>query len=76
MKPTLIALTATLGLATAAAASTVTDADGDGAFSMDEMLVAYPDLTGETFLEIDTDGDQLVSQEELALAIEAGLIAG
>lgn len=76
MKPTFIALLATFGFAAASLASTVEDADGDGGFSMDEMLVAYPDLTGDTFLQIDADGDALVSEEELAAAIAAGLIAG
>ena len=76
MKPTLIAFVATFGFAASSLASTVVDADGDGGFSMDEMLVAYPELTGETFLQIDADGDALVSEDELAAAIAAGLIAG
>ena len=50
------------------------DSDGDGMFSFDEMLVAYPTLTEETFITIDTNGDGGIDEEELAAATEAGVL--
>ena len=50
------------------------DANGDGVFSYDEMLVAIPELTEETFIAIDVSGDGLVDPEEYAAAQEAGLV--
>ena len=36
-------------VASAQAQTTVTDTDGNGVFSMEEMLVSFPDLTPEIF---------------------------
>lgn len=58
-----------------ASAATVEDTDGDGSYSMDELLVAYPDMTEETFASIDTDGSGDISPDELAAAIEKGVLA-
>lgn len=72
-------LAALLGLgATAAAAETmVEDANGDGVYSMEELIVAFPDLTEETFGTIDGNGDGAIDAAELAAAEEAGvLVAG
>lgn len=72
-------LAALLGLgATAATAETlVEDADGDGVYSMEELVVAFPDLTEETFGTIDADADGFIDAKELAAAEEAGvLVAG
>lgn len=70
---------ATLLAATAASAYgtdgiEIEDTDGDGMYSMEELIVALPDLTDEIFGEIDTDGDNLASGDEIDAAIEAGLI--
>lgn len=46
----------------------------EGPWTFDEMLVVYPDLTAETFAEIDADGDGMVTQAELDDAIEAGVV--
>jgi len=63
-------------LATTAGAMTADiDTDGDGFASLAELQVIYPDLTDELFQEIDTDGDGLVNDEEMLVAIDAGLIA-
>ena len=45
------------------------------AVAMAELQAVYPDLTGEVFQEIDTDGDGLVNDEEMLVAIDAELIA-
>ena len=73
----IIALTlTTFGFVAAATAQTmVEDSDGDGMYSIDELRVAFPELTDETFVTIDTDADGMVSTDELAAAEEAGLVA-
>ena len=69
-------LAALLGLgATAAVAETmVEDANGDGVYSMEELVVAYPDLTEDVFGTIDGNGDGAIDAEELAVAEEAGVL--
>ncbi len=65
-----------LGASTAAMAA-VEDTDGDGVYSMEELMVAYPDLTEEAFGTIDTTGDGTIDEAELAAAVDAGvLVAG
>jgi hypothetical protein len=65
-----------LGVATAAMAQ-VEDTDGDGVYSMEELMVAYPSLTEDLFTTIDGNGDGAVDEEELAAALDAGvLVAG
>lgn len=51
------------------------DTDGDNLISFAEMAQRYPDLTTETFAEVDTGDDEFVDETELAAALEAGLIA-
>ena len=67
---TVVALTA--GLAHAQVA--VEDTDGDGSYSMEELMVAYPDLTEDVFAEVDSDGDGMVSSDELTAAQEAEIL--
>ncbi|SDO93352.1 hypothetical protein SAMN05216196_11370 [Lutimaribacter pacificus] len=50
------------------------DTDGDSLISFAEMAELYPDLTEETFAEVDTGGDEFVDEDELTAALEAGLI--
>lgn len=79
MKKSNIALAAILAFgATAAAAQTmVEDTDGNGTYSMEELMVAFPDLTEETFTTVDTNADGQVDADELAAAEESGvLVAG
>ncbi|MFV0336107.1 MAG: EF-hand domain-containing protein [Tropicimonas sp.] len=61
---------------TAQAQGMVEDTDGDGVYSMEELKAAYADLTDETFAAMDANGDGGVDADELAAAIEAGLVAG
>ena len=47
---------------------TVADADGNGAYSMEELLVAFPALTEDAFKAADLDADGAISAEELTAA--------
>ncbi len=69
-------LAALLGLgATAAVAETMAeDANGDGVYSMEELVVTYPNLTEEIFGTIDGNGDGTIDPDELAAAEEAGVL--
>jgi len=50
------------------------DTDGDSLISFTEMTVMYPDLTEDAFGAVDTSGDTLVDEAELAAALESGMI--
>ncbi len=63
-----------LALGSVAFAEAHIDTDGDGAYSMEELMVVYPDITAETFTAIDTDANGSVSPEELTAAVEAGTV--
>lgn len=67
----LIALTA-VGLSQTAYAANMLDADGDGQVTMGEAQAAHPDLTDSAFVEIDTNGDGVLDEAEIAAAVEAG----
>jgi hypothetical protein len=67
---TVVALTA--GLAHAQVA--VEDTDGNGSYSMEELMVTYPDLTEDVFAEVDADGDGAVSADELTAAQDAQIL--
>jgi len=77
MKPMTLILATTLGLGATAGAMTAQtegDADGNGTYSYDELVVAFPDLTEETFLTMDTDADGAIDDTELAAARAAVLV--
>ena len=65
-----------MGLASVAAAQDIAalDTDGDGAVSFPEMIVAYPDLTEDGFSVMDSSGDGLLDADEIAAAVDAGMI--
>jgi hypothetical protein len=67
---------AALGILTfpALAQSTLEDADGNGAFSYAELSIAYPKLTEEHFVMLDTDESGDVSPAELSAGADAGLL--
>lgn len=69
-----IAPLAALAFGTAAFAQAEMDTNGDGVFSMEELVVAYPDMTEETFTAIDADADGSVTEAELAAATDAGTL--
>jgi hypothetical protein len=80
MKRISIMLTTVLGLAAIpafaqdAAAPEIADTDGNGTWSMDELLVAYPDMTAESFTAVDANADGAVDQAELAAALADGAL--
>ena len=76
--PSRLILAATLALwgvgAVAQTVPMVVDADGNGSFSLAEIRAAYPDATKATFDRIDTNHDGKVSADELAAAVNAGIL--
>ncbi|KUP94353.1 EF-hand domain-containing protein [Tritonibacter horizontis] len=50
------------------------DADGNGSLSLEELQIAFPELTEDTFLQIDADADGEASMEEVTAAQDAGLL--
>ncbi|WP_264210197.1 EF-hand domain-containing protein [Leisingera thetidis] len=50
------------------------DADGNGTFSLEELQLAFPDLTAETFTTIDANADGEADAAEVSAAIEAGVL--
>ncbi len=78
MKSISIVMTTVLGLvalpALAQDAPEIADTDGNGTWSMDELLVAYPDMTADTFTTIDANADGAVDQAELAAGIADGTL--
>lgn len=77
MKTTLLALAATLAVTAGMATAMVEieDADGNGSYSMDEMMVSYPDLTESDFAELDADASGELTDDELLAAVEKGILA-
>jgi len=62
-----------LGFAGAALAHEM-DTDQDGLYSLTEMLTEYADLTQEDYDALDTNKDAAVDADELAAAIESGVL--
>lgn len=77
MKTTLLALAAALAVTAGMATAMVEieDADGNGTYSMDEMIVSFPDLTESDFAELDADASGELSDDELHAAVEKGMLA-
>jgi hypothetical protein len=76
MKKFALALAAisAFGVVAANAEVTVADADGNGTYSLEELVVSYPDMTQEVFVAVDANADGAVSAEELAAAVAAGTV--
>lgn len=68
---TIIALTVA---ASAVTAQSEIDADGDGLLSYNELLAAYPAMTEENFVAIDTNSDGAVDADEMKMATDSGLL--
>jgi Ca2+-binding EF-hand superfamily protein len=50
------------------------DADGDGYVTMSEFQQAMPEATSDTFTAADANADGALSEEEVAAAVDAGLL--
>lgn len=50
------------------------DADGDGAVTMTEFNAAMPDAGAAVFAEIDADANGVLDAEEVAEAIDIGML--
>ncbi len=50
------------------------DVDGNGTYSLDELQAAYPELSAETFAQIDVNADGEVDMTEAEAAQAAGLL--
>lgn len=55
-------------------APAIADADGNGTWSLEELQVAYPDLTQDSFTAMDVNADGGIDAEELAKAIGDGML--
>lgn len=68
------ALLATFVAFSAHAMSAEIDTDGDGKASFVELQTVFPELTEDRFLEIDTNADGFVDDEEMLIAIETKMM--
>lgn len=64
----------TLPMAAMAADYMAADANQDGMLSLEEVQAILPEVTTDTFVAVDTDGDGLVNADELAAAQAEGLM--
>lgn len=60
--------------AQAQAETMVANTDGNGSYSMEELLVSFPELTAEVFAAADADANAELSADELKAAQTAGTI--
>ncbi|QDY70460.1 hypothetical protein [Qingshengfaniella alkalisoli] len=67
-------LLATFVAFSAHAMSTEIDTDGDGKASLAELQAVFPELSEFLFLEIDTDVDGFVNDEEMMIAVETEML--
>ncbi|WP_102110102.1 hypothetical protein [Oceaniglobus roseus] len=74
MKTTLVSAAAVLALAAPCLAESALDANGDGSVTFDEVLAVYPETTESAFVAMDSDGDGLLSPEEIAAAQRTGFL--
>ena len=75
MKNTALICASVLAMAAVSAqANTEIDTDGDGVFSYAELLIAFPDMTEETFHAADANGDGAIDAEEMNAAQASALL--
>ncbi len=75
MKKIILALAATtFGTAAFAVDFATVDANQDGAVSAEELTAAMPEVDTNAFLAADTDQSGTLSEEEMANAIDNGLL--
>jgi len=70
----LLSVLAAFAAAQVQAETMVQDTDANGSFSFEEMVAAYPELTQESFNEMDINADGQLDSDEMETAAEAGLL--
>ncbi|MGB7317488.1 MAG: EF-hand domain-containing protein [Planktotalea sp.] len=65
---------AAISLASASFAMSDADANGDKMLTLDEMKSAYPEISEDQFMQADADSDGILSEQELANAVESGVL--
>ena len=74
-RKTLMLIPAALLLATPLAAQDAAiDVNADGMYSFPELQAAMPDMTEDTFITLDANGDGLLDADEIAAGTDAGLL--
>jgi hypothetical protein len=74
MKKILLGALMTAGLTGAAFAATHVDTNGDGAWSLEEVSAAYPEIDADAFAAMDVNGDAVLDASEVAAAQDAGML--
>jgi Ca2+-binding EF-hand superfamily protein len=64
----------TLPMAAMAADYMAADNNQDGMLSLEEVQTILPEMTTDTFMEVDADGDGLINADELTVAQTEGLM--
>jgi hypothetical protein len=75
MKFTLPAFALMITAGAAGAQSASVDVNGDGMYSFPEVQAAMPEMTQDAYVTLDMNGDGLLDADEIAVAIDAGLLA-
>jgi hypothetical protein len=75
MKFTLPAFALMITAGAAGAQSASVDVNGDGMYSFPEVQAAMPEMTQDAYVALDMNGDGLLDADEIAVAIDAGLLA-
>ncbi|MEM1351417.1 MAG: hypothetical protein AAGF27_03690 [Pseudomonadota bacterium] len=73
-KPTLVTAAILASLAMPGLAATAADTNGDGVLTIDEVQAVMPEVTAETFNEMDRNADGALDAAEIEAAQEAGLM--
>lgn len=74
-RKTLMLIPAALLLATPLAAQDAAiDVNADGMYSFPELQAVMPDMSEDTFITLDANGDGLLDAAEIAAGTEAGLL--
>jgi len=74
-RQTLMLIPAALLLATPLAAQDAAiDVNADGMYSFPELTAVMPEMTEDTFITLDANGDGLLDADEIAAGTDAGLL--
>jgi len=76
MKTKVLSTALCLSMVAGAAAAVIAEIDvnSDGMYSFPEVLAVMPDFTDADFAALDANGDGLLDGDEIAAAVEAGML--